>query len=178
MKKLLAIVALCASVCLLGGCDFFRILAGRPTSRDIEAKRARIEREAERKQREEDSLRLAWEQEQLRLKRQADSLARLDSLCAAQEKIVPSKRVAAGGRVGLEYRYYVVIGAFSVPQFAARQAARAEAAGYPAVQIPFRNGNTAIGVCPSNSLAEIHASLKRLRGESFCPAEAWILDNE
>ena len=78
MKRLMAIAALAASICLLGGCDFFRQLAGRPTSRDIEAKRLRIEREAEAHQRRLDSLKLV--QKQI-----SDSLATLDSLRNAKE---------------------------------------------------------------------------------------------
>ena len=73
MKKCLMISALAVSVCLLGGCDFFRQLAGRPTSQDIAAKRERIEREAEAHQRRLDSLKAV--QKQI-----SDSLATLDSL--------------------------------------------------------------------------------------------------
>ena len=42
MRKAIIIAAFAITVCLLGGCDFFRVLAGRPTSREIEAKRAFI----------------------------------------------------------------------------------------------------------------------------------------
>ena len=43
MKKLTTVFAFALLLCLAGGCDFFRTLAGRPTSARIEAKRARIE---------------------------------------------------------------------------------------------------------------------------------------
>ena len=163
--------ALALSVCLLGGCDFFRQLAGRPTSRDIAEKRIRIEREAEAHQRRLDSLKLI--QKQI-----SDSLATLDSLRNAKESIISTKQLAPSGKARLEYHYYVMIGAFSSPANAAKQVAKAEAAGYAATTILFRNGFTAVGVCPSNSLPEVFASLRKVRLERFCPADAWILNNE
>ena len=42
MRKARIIVAFALSASLLHGCDFFRILAGRPTSREIEEKRRAI----------------------------------------------------------------------------------------------------------------------------------------
>ena len=78
----------------------------------------------------------------------------------------------------LTNRYYVMIGAFSSSANAARQAARAEKAGYKAAVIPLKNGISAVGVCPTNSLTEICAALKKVRQEPFCPADAWILKNE
>lgn len=177
MKKILAIASLIASVCLLGGCDFFRQLAGRPTSQDIEQKRQVLAQRAALLRQQEDSLRLVREREQELKRLEADSLAALEELHTSKVKVIPSPRVASA-RAELAYEYYVMIGAFSVPEFARKQASRAEQAGYTAVEIPFRNGITAVGACPSNSLAEVLSSLKKLRGESFCPAEAWILHKE
>ena len=171
MKRIMAIAALAASICLLGGCDFFRQLAGRPTSRDIEAKRLRIERETEAHQRRLDSLKLV--QKQI-----SDSLATLDSLRNAKESMVSTRQLATSRGYDLPYRYYVMIGSFSSPANAERQAGKAEQAGYPATRIPFRNGFIAVGVCPSNSLTEVYASLRKLRSERFCPKDAWILNNE
>ena len=121
-------MALAATVCLLGGCDFFRQLAGRPTSRDIEAKKVLIEREAEEHQRRLDSLEKV--QKQI-----SDSLATLDSLRDAKGSIISTRQLATGGKYSLPYRYYVVIGSFASPDNAKRQAGKAEKAGYPATLI-------------------------------------------
>ena len=171
MKKILLITALAAAVCLLGGCDFFRSLAGRPTSRDIRAKQERIEQAAQLHQQRLDSLKQV--QKQI-----SDSLAILDSLKAAKESLISTRQLASGGKYDIPYRYYVMIGSFSSQDNATRQAARAQEAGYPATLIPFRNGFTAVGCCPSNNLTEVYASLRKLREEPFCPADAWILNNE
>ena len=171
MKKCMMISALAVTVCLLGGCDFFRQLAGRPTSRDIAAKRERIEREAEAHRQRMDSLKAV--QKQI-----SDSLATLDSLRASKESLISTRQLATRGQYRLEYRYYVMVGAFSSPENAAKQVAKAEAAGYAATTIPFKNGFTAVGVCPSNNLSEVFASLRKVRTERFCPEDAWILNNE
>ncbi|NLZ19931.1 MAG: SPOR domain-containing protein [Bacteroidales bacterium] len=171
MRKILVITALAVSVCLLGGCDFFRQLVGRPTSKDIRAKQERIEREALQHQQRLDSLKLV--QKQI-----SDSLATLDSLRDAKESLISTRQLSAGGKYDLPFRYYVMIGSFSSPDNATRQAGRAQEAGYPATLIPFRNGFTAVGCCPSDNLTEVFASLRKLRAESFCPADAWILNNE
>lgn len=171
MKKCMMLSALAVSACLLGGCDFFRQLAGRPTSRDIAAKRERIEREAEAHQRRLDSLKAV--QKQI-----SDSLATLDSLRNGKESIISTKRLAPRSKYQLDYRYYVMIGAFGSNANADKQAAKAEAAGYPATTIPFKNGFIAVGICPSNSLPEVYASLRKVRKERFCPSDAWILNNE
>ena len=171
MKKIMVITALAAAVCLLGGCDFFRQLAGRPTSRDIRVKQERIEQAAQLHQQRLDSLKQV--QKQI-----SDSLAILDSLREAKESLISTRQLAGGGKYDIPYRYYVMIGSFSSPDNATRQAARAQEAGYPATLIPFRNGFTAVGCCPSDNLTEVYASLRKLREEEFCPSDAWILNNE
>ena len=45
MRKISLIILTVVGLTLVSGCDFFRILAGRPTSKDIEAKRQFIEQE-------------------------------------------------------------------------------------------------------------------------------------
>ena len=172
MKKISIIAAFAVVVCLLGGCDFFRQLAGRPTSKEIRAKQERIEQDAREHQQRLDSLKQV--QQQI-----SDSLSTLDSLRSANETLISTRQLASDGRkYDLPYRYYVMIGAFSNPANADGQAARARTAGYDATLIQFRNGYTAVGVSPSNSLTEVYASLKKLREESFCPPDAWILNNE
>ena len=164
-------MALAASVCLLGGCDFFRQLAGRPTSRDIEAKRIRIEQEAEELQLLQDSLEVVEQQV-------PDTLATPDSSLAAKETPLPADQPAPGRKESLPYRYYLVVGSFGYPDNARRQAARVEEAGYPATLIPIKNGSTSVAICPSNDLNEVYAALKKLRSEPFCPVDAWIFKNE
>lgn len=172
MRKAITIAALALSICLLGGCDFFRQLAGRPTSREIAVKRALIEQEALDQQRRQDSVEAVQ-------RHIADSLAREDSLRnAVSETLLQTRSLPASGKSQLAYRYYLMIGSFSSSSNAERQAAKAAQAGYPATLIPFPGGVTAVAICPSNSLSAVYASMKNLRGEAFFPEDAWILNNE
>ena len=179
MRKAIIIAAMAASVCLLGGCDFIRNLAGRPTSSDLEAKRQQIAREVAAVKQKKDSLEAAASQERERIRKWvSDSLALEDSLRRSGDDVVKSSERMGISHASLTNRYYVMIGAFSSSANAARQAARAEKAGYKAAVIPLKNGISAVGVCPTNSLTEICAALKKVRQEPFCPADAWILKNE
>lgn len=179
MRKALIIAALAVSVCLLGGCDFFRVLAGRPTSHEIEAKRKTI---------------LALDRDTLTQQPAADSvLAVQESLPATEPETTPQteqKAPAAGApKVSTrssdtftqsrpEYRYYVMIGTFGSRENAVRLASKAEAAGYQTALLPFKSGLTAVGVSPSNDLGTVCAALEKLRSEAFCPKDAWILNIE
>ncbi|MBR4525398.1 MAG: SPOR domain-containing protein [Bacteroidales bacterium] len=186
MRKALIIAALAVSVCLLGGCDFFRVLAGRPTSHEIEAKRKTI---------------LALDRDTLTQQPAADSvLAVQESLPATEPETTPQteqkapqtapKAPAAGDpKVSTrssdtftqsrpEYRYYVMIGTFGSRENAVRLASKAEAAGYQTALLPFKSGLTAVGVSPSNDLGTVCAALEKLRSEAFCPKDAWILNIE
>ena len=168
------------SALLLSGCDFMRTVAGRPTSKDLEAKRTAIEqaREAARYQARMDSL------EQVRA-READSLAALDarlldSLSRTRGIIMTSRKLGGlSAETGLTSRYFIVVGAFKTRAYAERKLARCAEAGYPdGAIIGFRNGLLAVAVCPSDSLNETLKKLRELRGNGICPKDGWILVNE
>lgn len=169
MRKLRAIMILCTCVCVLGGCDLFRKMAGRPTSEEIEAKRARIE--AERTAHEDRLGMLDSVHRQI-----SDSLAILDSIKLSNSSLVAVRQLAEDSRNSLTHRYYVIVGTFGKRDNAGRQAARAEEAGYATTLIGYKNGFTAVGICPADRLAEAYASLRLVRDGGFC-ADAWILDN-
>lgn len=179
MRKAIVIAAVAAYVCLLGGCDFIRTLAGRPVSHEIEAKREMIEQQAADVERKKDSLERVASQERERIRKWVtDSLALEDSLRRSGDDVVKSSERMGVSSAALTSRYYVMIGAFSSSANAARQAARAEKAGYNATVIPLKNGISAVGVCATNSLTEVCNALKKVRQEPFCPADAWILKND
>ena len=172
------ILSLALAALLLSGCDFLRSLAGRPTSGDLEEKRAAIERAQEeaRHQATLDSL------EKVR-QRMADSLAALeahllDSLSQAKGTILNPTRLGGLYTTKLESRYYIVVGAFRTRSYAERKLNRCSEAGYTATIISFRNGLLAVAVCPSDSLNETVKRLRELRGNGICPPDGWILVNE
>lgn len=175
MKTERIIVAALFLVLGLSACtqvkDQLRRVAGRPTSADIAIKKARIEMEEAAHQARLDSLR-AYQ------KAIADSLETLDRIKASRTVLMPASGVRGLSRKGLKYHYYVVIGTFGSPANAKAQAARASSAGYNSVIIPFNNGFSAVGVDGTDRVAPLWESLEKIKGESFCPKDVWILVNE
>ena len=168
---------------MLSGCDFFRKVAGRPTSDDIEAKRteiARVEAQRAREQARQDSIRLAIEQARIAEEKAVQDS--LDALTALKEKgcmmydLASLKGLSSGE---LTSRYCVVVGSFKDAANADKFIAKvAEDPQMQPLKVRFRTGMIAVGVCPRNKLAEIAGLIDDVRAKSFCPKDAWILVNE
>ncbi len=172
MKKSV-ILLLSIMLVSLTGCDFLRKVAGRPTGKDIEAKRiAIIKAEETALQNRLDSIRLAQE------KVVADSLAAMDTLAASGIMMNDPGRIGGISGTELEFRYYMIVGAFRESVNARKLFATASERGYNPVLIGCRSGMIAVGVSPSDRIADMAESYGRLRDESFFPKEAWILVNE
>ena len=178
MPSMRRITVICAFVLLLqlaAGCDFFRVVAGRPTSKELEQKRETVvakeiaEREAEARERfVRDSL--------------AASEKHLTDSVAAETFFKETKvsRIRSGALPGLRtddfpYRYCIVLAGFTQPQNAENFSARLKEAGYEPVVLRYTRGNnTVVGVNPSDDIAAIRASYEKVRTEKFCPRDAWI----
>lgn len=167
---------------LLSGCDFFRGLAGRPTSADIARKRDSLET-AVRLQAEEAERQLALEQ------RRADSLAAReryvrDSLSAEQElrdrrvMVLTPAKLKGLYHTTLDRKYYVITGSYRERVNAVKKQQILAAAGYESEIISFYNGFHAIGAGATDHVAEALASLKDMQANRLCPADGWILMNE
>lgn len=171
MGRRLLLILVCV-LPVLAGCDAMRKLAGRPTSEELESHRAMLMQQEEAEhQRRIDSLRQVE-------KRMADSLAILDTLRQMKGTILNPAKLGGLFTTKLDYRYYIVVGAFSNRSNAESLLRTAKDKGYVPTIINFRNGFNAVGVCPSDNLNTVYSDLKRVKGESFCPPDAWILVNE
>lgn len=169
MKKLPVLVLLLSSMVLLSSCDLFRKMAGRPTSKDIEAKRIMIEQEQKQHQHRLDSLKIQQ-------KHLSDSLAVLDSIRQSRSSLVATRQLSDQTKRELTHRYYVIVGAFGKTENAQKFAESARQAGYTPSLISYKNGFMAVGVSPADKLTQAYDALKEIRESGFCP-DAWILDN-
>lgn len=166
------ILLIAASMFMLTGCDFFRTLAGRPTSAEIEARRIEILRVEEALiQARLDSMKVA---EQV----MRDSLAALDSIRQYGGTILNPSKLGGLFATRLDARYYVIVGSFRSRSNAEALLVKAADRGYAPALISFRNGMIAVGLCPVNRLQDAMTSLKAVRKEPFCPSDVWILLNE
>jgi len=166
------------SVILLTGCDGLRKLAGRPTSAELESLRLEV-----MEARESEQARLAEQQARIDSLRRveqalADSLALLDSLKQMHGTILNPSAMGGLFTTKLDYRYYIIVGAFSYRNNAEKLLNKVNEAGYSGTLISFRNGYNAIGVAPSDDLNSALSSLVAVKKESFCPPDAWILVND
>lgn len=186
MKKSCILILLAAAAFVVEGCDFFRKVAGRPTSDDIEAKRveiAHVKEKMEEHAREQarlDSIKVAMEQARLAEEKAAQDS--LDALSVIKEKgfmmydLESLKGLSSGE---LNHRYYVVVGSFKDAGNADKFITKVEAEpGMDPVKVRFRTGMVAVGVCPSDKVTQVAAVLDDVRAKSFCPKDAWVLVNE
>lgn len=168
----ITLLLICAvAVFSAGGCDSFRRLAGRPTSEDIAAKRALIAEEEQAHQARLDSLKKVE-------KALADSLELVDRIRNSNEKFLPLSSLRGAKACDVPNRYCIVVGAFSLPENAARFARKYEKAGYDCFTIPYGNHFTAVAICGTDSLARIWDSLQAFKQDGLCPSGVWILVNE
>ena len=152
-RRFLILVALLSVTMVVTGCDFFRVLAGRPTSKEIEAKRAEILRSAQ-------DDKVVPQQNQ-------------DSVQVAKPETAASARPA-----GEKKRYYVIMGAFSSRENAEKYAERIKSFGYEPEFFGFTEGRTAVGVGGTDDPEEAKAFMRELKGQDFCPEGVWILDRK
>lgn len=182
MRKIAGILlSLTLAGLFLQGCDFFRTLAGRPTSEDLAL--LRTEREAHLRE-----VALLESEQAKREQRQRDSLAAVEQFlrdsteAEAQMKEMKLMRLRPEQlkglyRTTLDRRYYVVMGSFRERANAEKKRGQIEAAGYRAEVISFNNGFHAIGAEPCDKITDALKAVLTLRQEPFCPADAWLLDN-
>jgi len=176
MKKTL-ILALAVAATLTCSCDFIRMVAGRPTSAQLEQMhQEQLQEQQARHQARLDSMKRVQQQ-------MADSLAALeryllDSLTQSKGTLLSPVKESAADNPQLEAMYYIGVGAFRTEAYAQRKVQQCEAAGYPATQVKYRSGVTVVAICPSNSLDQTLKNLRQIRGTEFCPKEGWILVNK
>lgn len=180
MKKLIQTVLILIPVALAAtGCDFFRKLAGRPTSDQIAAMAEAI--------RLEESARIADSLRKALAEPQEDSAATTPAPAtpAAQAASTPTASspvtaattpaAAAPAPSGDLKRFYVVMASFGNSANAKKYASILEAKGYPATILK-RGSYQVVAVCGTDDEAAIKQSFDEIRRQDFCPQGVWIID--
>ena len=145
-RRFLILVALLSVTMVVTGCDFFRVLAGRPTSKEIEAKRAEILRSAQDdKVVAQDDKVVAQDDKDSVPQQNQDSVQVVKPETAASERQDDGQRPHSAAAeqsearmdaavpvrpAGEKKRYYVIMGAFSSRENAEKYAERIKSFGY------------------------------------------------
>ncbi len=180
MKKLIQTVLILIPVALAAtGCDFFRKLAGRPTSDQIAAMAEAIR--LEESARIADSLRKALAEPL----EDSAAIAPAPATPAAQAASTPTASspvtattapaAAAPAPAGDLKRFYVVMASFGNSANANKYASILEAKGYPATILK-RGSYQVVAVCGTDDEAAIKQSFDEIRRQDFCPQGVWIID--
>ena len=193
-RRFLILVALLSVTMVVTGCDFFRVLAGRPTSKEIEAKRAEILRSAQDdKVVAQDDKVVAQDDKDSVPQQDQDSVQVVKPETAASERQDDGQRPHSAAAeqsearmdaavpvrpAGEKKRYYVIMGAFSSRENAEKYAERIKSFGYEPEFFGFTEGRTAVGVGGTDDPEEAKAFMRELKGQDFCPEGVWILDRK
>ena len=129
MKAFRLISTLMVALMLVTGCDFFRSLVGKPTSKELE----QMKREAV---------------EQARKQRQLDSINKAKALALEQAKAAEENKNLLDESAG---RYHVILGSFKVEGNAEKMYALLEKNGYTPRVILFNNGFEVVYVAAYNN---------------------------
>ena len=172
MRKFLTVLLAVSLLLMAGGCDMFRRLAGRPTAGELEQMRIEKLRAEEARYRHQiDSLSAVKKEKE-------DSIAILDSIAQMKGTILNPSDIGGLFTTRLDFRYYVVVGAFKSRHNAETLFETVREKGYNPILVSFRNGFNAIAMAPTNSVRDAFVSMKKIRTEDFCPDDVWILVNE
>ena len=164
-----SLLAICLCICILCSCDMFRSLAGRPTSDIIEQKKVLLALRRRTEQARLDSLAKAQ-------KHLADSLAAMDSIRSCGMLLRTPDEARGLSSVGLEKKYYVILGTFSDRTNADAFVRKLPAESKPAI-FRLRNGFSVVTACQSDDPQEFYSRLSGLRAAKKCSADAWIFVN-
>lgn len=174
MQRILQAILLLALAALMAtGCDFFRKVAGRPTSQEIEAKaEAMAARKAEAEKVRQEAIRDSIAAVR---KHEADSVAALDTMKMNGYKMMATSNFGGLAVADLPCKYYIIVGSFSNMDNAMRCSQTYSKNGYDAEIIALKNGYNVVGVCKTNDAVQLYQSLKELKRQAFCPPQVWIL---
>ncbi len=153
-KSIKFLPALLIAAVLFTGCDFFRSLVGKPTSKDIE----KMKQEALIKARQQ---------------------RQLDSINKAKALELEAARIAAENEGRLDEslgRYHVILGSFKVDGNAAKFLERLEKDGYTPRAFKFNNGFDLVSVGVYNNYREALKAMNDVLEYEKCPEDVWVYD--
>ena len=153
MKTLKIVPILLIASMLLTGCDFFRSIVGKPTSKELE--KMRLEEIArQKKQRQLDSI------------QKAQALLEQEMAQAANSNLLDEN---AG-------RYHLIFGSYKVEGNAEKMKALLEKKGYEPHIFLFNNGFEVVSAKVFDNYQEALKELNKALEFDICPEDIWVYD--
>lgn len=138
----------------LSGCDWIRKQLGKPTSEELAAMQAEMQRAKE--QRMADSLK---------------QVAAMDSIRLAEQAQLPYISE-------LTHKYYVILGSFKKDFNAENMVANLKKAGYSPVRIALKNGFDMVAAVGCDTYSEASDEILKIEDNDLCPYDVWVYSVE
>lgn len=172
MKKVLRMLA-ALSVLSLCGCDFLRMIAGRPTKAELAERMEIIEAEKKAAAAFADSVSVYEQAEE-----KSKPVERISEEDAAERLKIMKVKTSSVFRFGepqspLQHKYNLIVGVYRYKETADTQCAIAREKGYEPYFIPFDGGVNAVCLYGSDFLADILDVVSKADSK-VCPKDAWI----
>lgn len=152
MKTLKLTVLLLMLMSLFTGCDFFRSIMGKPTSKDIE------------------NMKIAAQKQKQEAKRIRDSI----DFIRAEEARLAEEALAA--KNNLDSRYYIILGSFKIESNATNFLQLLAEKGYTTQNIKLKNGYDLVSAAGFDNFRAAYNEMQKLLEFEFCPEDIWIYD--
>ncbi len=174
-KGFQSVFVLLSVAMLVSGCDFFRVLAGRPTSKEIAAKREEILRSA---QDDRTPVESGMTDEKPGMTDEKPGMTDEKPGMTNDSAVPADTSTSSATKTKEKKRYYVIMGAFSSRENAEKYGERIQSFGYEPEFFGFTEGRTAVGIGGTDDLEEAKIFMRELKGQDFCPDGVWILDRK
>ncbi|MCD8207888.1 MAG: hypothetical protein LUD72_08125 [Bacteroidales bacterium] len=157
-------MAALAPIFLLGGCDMFRGLSGRPSPVEVS-----LQEEIETGAQMVDSLKTAKEE-------MDEELGLANAIRVVNADVAFIDDNAGDLYAGIvRGNYYVVVGSFAVESNFERMVRTVLDAGYLPTGFTLKNGMHCVALCPVDKSREAEYAFIGVLKESFCPDDAFIM---
>jgi len=149
MKIFKIVPAILIVMTLATGCDLFRSILGKPTSKDLEAMR------------------------EAQLKKELIIKARKDSLLKVAEAN-RAKSIAKVEESALKDGFYVIMGSFKVKSNADRMLSMLKEHGYSPIRIKFKSGFDVISAVRCDTYHKAWVEMDKITQYKYAPEDIWI----
>ena len=160
MKRVFSCFLIGLTLCMVSSCDFFRSLAGRPTSQDLTEQNPVQSEEIV-----EQSEVLPLQQSGYQMKKRQGRLNVAFAYTHTNSTLKSEPH----------YQYYIVVGTYRQKATRNKMISDAREAGYETYLLEYENGLTSVALLPCDDLGQAIDAFAQVKQEKFCPRDVCVL---